>query len=292
MSAIDVLDPTSSARRAAFQTSAICLDAHEAALLGAFSAEVIQAAASCINMLSCFNAFSTSQNLRLPVSIATFAPVVPRSFLMVQLSGLARLLSPPTLASLKGFTDCLDQGRSEFDDLLQLTQTQTRVEKSDADRAIDLLNTASCFAKLALIDLASIHNRLQSPSDVAQMQYLAARLDEVMAGQCPLFVDGRFLPIRTKFNIREHRVALNAVASVIDPPGVDHVLVDNISQGGLGFKANVCFEPGWHMTVELIDAARVVSGRVAWIAGRRVGLAFFHRLVAGDPLLKVSAESR
>jgi hypothetical protein len=265
----------------------ISLSEADAAALDAFAADVKAASISCANLLSCFNAASLTKALRLPVGIAKFAPVALRPAPAVASGPLSGLFSPAAKAGLKGFDLFLVHGREELEQILTLHQRDGAVRKADVAKAGDVLSTAACFAKITLRDLVAIYARLFRDFDVAEMNYLAGLLDEVLQGKSPLLAEGRLTPVRTDFLIRERRVELTAEAMLIRTHEVEHVVVCNISQGGLGFEGPSRFEMGQMVEIKLLASGRSLEGRLAWRIGNRAGVAFARSLEETDPLLTV-----
>lgn len=265
----------------------ISLSEADAASLDLFAKDVKAAAISCANLLSCFNAVGLTKALRLPVNIAQFAPIALRPVPALASGSLSGLFSPATRAGLKGFGLFLNYGRAELEQVLTLHQRDGAVRKADVARAGDVLSTAACFAKITLRDLVAIYGRLFRDFDVAEMNYLAGLLDEVLQGKSPLFADGRLTPVRSDFMIRERRVELYAEAMLIRTHEVERVVVCNISQGGLGFEGPSRFEMGQLVEIKLLASGRSLDGRLAWRIGNRAGVAFARPLHETDPLLAV-----
>lgn len=276
-----VIDPNAHARR----NAPITLSDQDARVLARFSEEVRTAAVSCAALLSCFNAVGFSKALRLPHNIAEFAPHHLQSLPALARSPLSSLLSPATRAGLKGFALFLAHGREELERVLALHQRTGAVHKAEVAGASDVMSTAACFAKITLKDLVVIHGRLFHDFDVAQMNYLAGLLDDVLQGKCPLLSDGKLVPVRTDFHIRERRVEFNAEALVVNTHRVERVMVCNISQGGLGFEGPGHFEMGQLIEIKLLATGRRLDGRLSWRVGSRAGVAFARQLEATDSLL-------
>jgi PilZ domain len=272
-------------RYANFYQGSICLSQDDARLLDLFSQEIKAAAAACATLLSCFNAAEYGANVTLPIGAAHMAPQHPASFADVAQSGLKRLLSPATLSCLKGLAGCLIRSREAFEHILRAQQATGPVRIEACAGIADALNTAACFIKLVLQDLISIEARLLRELEVAEMKYLASLLDDVLEGKSPLLANGRLVPLRTDFHVRDMRVELNADAIMLDGDQSVRVIVCNISPGGLGFKAASQFEIGKAITVRLVQSGREFSGRLVWKIGDAAGISFFERLSDRDPML-------
>lgn len=276
-----VLDPNAHQRR----NAALSLTDRDAELLVRFSSDVRAAAISCATLLSCFNAVGFSKALRLPHNIAAFAPMSLPSLPALSNSPLPALFSPATRAGLKGFDMFLTHGREELEKVLALHHSNGAVRKAEVASASDVMNTAACFAKITLKDLVVIHGRLFHDFDVAQMNYLAGLLDDVLQGKCPLLADGKLSPVRADFFVRERRVELNAEALVVNTHKIVRVMVCNISLGGLGFEGQGAFEMGQLVEITLLATGRRLDGRLSWRVGQRAGVAFARQLEETDPLL-------
>lgn len=262
----------------------LVLDDHDAALLDRFSGEVKSSAISCINIGSCYNAAGFSKNFQLPADIVSFAPSYPHSFAEIKGSALFQELTPPVRSCLTGFRSFLRGMREELTALLEIAAARP-ITRHDVANARDVTNSAACFAKLALKDLASIEARLNSEYEVAHMSYLVALLDDILEGKSPLLVDGRLEKAKTDFLLRERRVEINAEAIVWDPAIQERVIVSNVSQGGVSFRCDGDYAAGQKIRLRLMTSGRELLGHIVWRKGRKVGVAFYQPLELGDDLL-------
>lgn len=266
----------------------VSLDDGNAALLALFSQDVVGAAICTVSLLSCFNSVEYSKGMPLPANLAAFAPIAPRSFALLPGSGLLSVLAPATRSGLKGFLYYLSNTAEELSRVVEIAHAQGGiVYRGDLAQARDAANSAACFAKLALKDLVSIHARVRHEFEVAQMNYLAALIDDVLEGKSPLLSGGRISPVRAEFQIRQRRVELNAEALVADPRRFErHVVVTNISAGGLGFKGASEFVTGQAVEIKLVSSPRQFTGKIVWKLGTEAGVEFFKPLPETDELLK------
>ena len=269
------------------RSAAINLTDAEAMLLLRFSDEVKRAAISCSILLSCINSVAISKGLRLPSNIGNFSPSQPQSFEAVQQSPLIGLLTPPVRAGLKGFSLFLASTRDEYARLIRMSDARGSICKADVETASEIVSSTACFAKVALKDLVAIHHRLFREFDMAELNYHAGLLDDVLEGETPLLADGKLIEVRTDFTIRDVRVLLNAEALVALSERVERVIVRNISQGGLGFEAAEFIATGQNVEIKLSNSGRRLEGRVVWKVGAKAGVEFFERLTETDPLLAI-----
>ena len=255
----------------------------EAAVLLAFNAQVRAAAISCSNLLSCYSAVDVSTKFRLPATIANFAPE-PTTFEALRGTALQSLFKPATWAGLKGFARFLAQSRAELEAVLEIHHRVGFVGKNDVEQASEIAIAAACFAKITLKDLIAIHRRLFREFDVAELSYHANMLDDVLQGKSPLLENGKLVPVRTDFELRDVRVRLNAEAWVAGRSQGDRIMVRNISRGGLGFDGAGRVLTGQAIEVRLLQSGRKLNGRVVWKVGDKAGVEFFDRLEDGDTL--------
>lgn len=269
------------------RSGSIVVSDGDAEIFLAFSAQVREAAISCSNLLSCYNAAELAP-IRLPASIANFAPV-ERPFDVVKSIELRKLFKPATWIGLSGFARFLADSRNELESLLTIQHRTGGVTKSDVSRALETATAAACFAKITLKDLVAIHRRLFREFDVAELSYHANMLDDVLQGKSPLLRDGKLIPVKTDFELRDPRVRLDAEAWVA---GSDHgqtIMVRNISPGGLGFDGAPFVDAGQLVEIRLAMSGRRLSGRIAWKVGAKAGVEFTDRLHPTDALLIIPA---
>ena len=278
--------PLDATRSSGFQPS-VSLNDEEAGLLELFGSDAKAAAVCSVNLLSVYNAVDFSKGMLLPAGLANFSPAYPQSFAVLPGSGLLTLLAPATRSGLKGFSYYLAKSQDELVRTFEIAHRQNGiVYHRDVAQARDATSSAACFAKIALKDLISIQTRVRREFEVAQMSYLASLLDDVLEGKSPLLADGRLVPVRTEFTIRQRRVELNAEALVAEPHRFEQrVLVTNISQGGLGFKGAREFAIGQAIEITLMMSNRRFPGRIVWKLGSQAGVEFFEPLAEADPLL-------
>jgi hypothetical protein len=278
--------PQDAARIHGYQAS-VSLNDEEAALLELFGSDCKTAAISTVNLLSAYSAVAYSKGLRLPANLIAFAPPKPHSFAVLPGSGLLSLLAPATRSGLKGFAYYLGKTQDELVRILDIAARQQGiVYDGDVVEAREVTSSAACFAKIALKDLVTIQTRIRREYEVAQMNYLASLLDDVLEGRSPLLADGRLVPVRTEFLIRQRRVELNAEALVAEPHRFEQrVLVTNVSQGGLGFKGASEFSNGQTIAITLVHSTRRFVGKIVWKLGSQAGVEFFEPLDMADPLL-------
>ena len=265
------------------RSGSIVVSDAEAAVLLAFNAQVRSAAISCSNLLSCYNAVDVSTKFRLPATIANFAPE-PITFEALRGTALQSLFKPATWAGLKGFARFLAQSRVELETVLEIQHRAGFVGKNDVEQASEIAIAAACFAKITLKDLIAIHRRLFREFDVAELSYHANMLDDVLQGKSPLLDNGKLVPVRTDFELRDVRVRLNAEAWVVGGSQGDRIMVRNISRGGLGFEGAGRVLTGQAIEVRLLQSGRKLNGRVVWKVGDKAGVEFFDRLDDADSL--------
>lgn len=265
------------------RSGSIAVSDAEAAVLLLFSAQVRSAAISCSNLLSCYNAVDISTKFGMPASIANFAPEAT-TFEALHGTALQSLFKPATWAGLKGFARFMAQSRAELASVLDIQQRVGFVGKGDVEQASEIATAAACFAKITLKDLIAIHRRLFREFDVAELSYHANMLDDVLQGKSPLLDNGKLIPVRTDFELRDVRVRLNAEAWVVGGPQGDRIMVRNISRGGLGFDGAGRVATGHAIEVRLLQSGRKLNGRVVWKVGDKAGVEFAERLGDADPL--------
>jgi PilZ domain len=272
--------------------AAIILNDRDAVILQQLVIDVRSASISCAYLLGALNAVEFSKGISLPLGIARHSPVQPKSFAALTDSCVAGLLSQATRSCLKGFAFYLGKAAADLADVLAVNSSNGLVLKKDVSETKDALATAACFAKVVLRDLLGIQTQLGREYEIAELSYLAVLLDEVLDGKSPLMSDGRLLPLKTDFSVREVRVELNAEAIVLQPACSHSVVVRNISRGGLGFKGAKQFEIGQPVIIRLVEIERRFQGRIVWLIGDQAGVLFSAPLSDNDPLLRRSTASR
>lgn len=264
---------------------AVVLSDSEASVLLLFTAEAKAAAISCINLLCCYNVVANAATGRLPWIITQFVPNEPSSTDDLFTGRLAVLFKPATRSGQRGFGRFLAHSRDEIERLIELQESAGHLTKADIARGSDVASTAACFAKITVKDLVAIHRRLFREFDVAELSYLSSLLDDVLQGHSPLIVDGRLMPVKTDFEIRDIRVDLVAEAIIANTRSVERVLVRNISQSGLGLDGAQQLKPSELVEIRLSHSSRRLAGRVVWKVGNKAGVEFIERLDDKDTLL-------
>ncbi len=250
-----------------------------------FFYDVKASAIAIVKLLSCFNAAIMSSSFRLPQRLEAAVPEYPYSFMLLEGSELLTQLSAATRAGLKGYRHYLQQVNEATAGLMRSPGAGSAVTHDQMGAPIEVASTAACFAKLAVNDCLTMARRSQIESEVPQLSYLVALLDDVIGGKAPLWSDHGFVEPRSDFTLRQWRVHLNALAVIVREHREERVTVTNLSVGGLGFEGASSFATGQPLVIRLIDHNRTFCGTIVWRDGPHAGVRFDQILATNDPLL-------
>jgi hypothetical protein len=142
----------------------------------------------------------------------------------------------------------------------------------------------SSAAVRVIIDLEVLQVRLVHDGVVADFGKLRDLLNDVAAGQTPCN-DGATVvyPDWTKGR-KSARLWLGAEAYLRYSTGWNRIMIDDISEGGVGIRANLPLGIDDFVTLEF-DNGRKMTGTVVNKSGDRFGIKFDHRLPSTDPLI-------